>query len=217
MKTSQTSRKCVFFPPGFTLVELLTVICILSMLVALLSPVLKQARDKSKQLSCTNNLRQLHLAVMNYAQEHDEYIVPRYDGVNGQKGIWTGSLNCYLGKSGTYLDYQKGGYSPCYFCPADPAPFRFDPGYPLTSYCINYNISKCAIDSAPYRSLKLSEMSNHANIILFYDGAGAYHGYANNPGYRHNGGLQICYVDGHVEWRQTLPPSIPGDEPWGPH
>jgi len=56
---------------GFTLIELLVVIAIIAILAAILFPVFAKAREKARQSSCTNNLRQMIIGMQTYVQDHD--------------------------------------------------------------------------------------------------------------------------------------------------
>jgi prepilin-type N-terminal cleavage/methylation domain-containing protein/prepilin-type processing-associated H-X9-DG protein len=62
--------------PGFTLVELLVVIAIIALLAALLQPVLSLAKEKSRQVACLNNLKQLQTCAKLYSLDNDDFLLP---------------------------------------------------------------------------------------------------------------------------------------------
>jgi prepilin-type N-terminal cleavage/methylation domain-containing protein/prepilin-type processing-associated H-X9-DG protein len=61
---------------AFTLIELLVVIAIIAILASILFPVFAQARAKARQAACLSNTKQIGMAMLQYAQDYDEVIVP---------------------------------------------------------------------------------------------------------------------------------------------
>ena len=73
---------------GFTLIELLVVIAIIGVLAGLLLPALSKAKLKATMAACLNNQKQHALAMMLYADENNDLIVPFADG----GGFWSGPI-----------------------------------------------------------------------------------------------------------------------------
>ena len=61
---------------GFTIIELLVVIAVIAILIALLLPAVQQAREAARRAACSSNLKQLTLALHNYADVHGETLMP---------------------------------------------------------------------------------------------------------------------------------------------
>lgn len=96
---------------GFTLVELLVVIAIIGILIALLLPAVQAARETARRTSCTNNLKQITLALHNFHDTHKEFPVgspektcPDYEEIADWQYRWgpLAMLTPYMEKFNVY-------------------------------------------------------------------------------------------------------------------
>jgi len=94
---------------GFSLVELLVVITIIGMLVGLLMPALISARGRARVAQCTNNQKELGLAIIQY--ELAKQKLPGYtNAVNSTRVSWVPVLFPYLGRMDLWDGASKDGW-----------------------------------------------------------------------------------------------------------
>ena len=88
---------------AFTLIELLVVIAVIAILMAILMPALQRAREQGKRAACLNNLKQLQLAWIMYADENDDKLV------NGAAGF-----SDYSNPTWAYHDNETAWVEKCW-------------------------------------------------------------------------------------------------------
>ena len=110
---------------GFTLVELLVVIGIIALLIAILLPALKKARDASNVTKCASNLRQIAVAILSYAQDNRGRLLPSRvnpgDTIYPQGWFWSNqlvALNYLPSVKGVDASGQPNAGESVFYCPA---------------------------------------------------------------------------------------------------
>ena len=215
---------------GFTLVEMLVVIAVIAILSALLLPALGKAKESARRAVCLANLKQIHLAVANYADSFNDYLVPSgqdsgfaYNTIStawNQQLYWYTVIRDFLGSHRSFYCPNKAnglGY-------ASYAQTVFPAEMPSSFTCgLGYGIYVGACWMSPYGMIGGNEVkiysSNAArhcivgDLVYDYTSAIGISVLTTNPGWgawqghmpmslRPAGG-NCLYIEGNAKWVET--------------
>ncbi len=210
---------------GFTLIELLIVITIIAILAALLMPVFAQARGKARAAMCVSNEKQLGMALKMYAQDYDETLpLNYYPYIFGQPhphcdhSHWTAPVYPYHRNFQIFVCPDRPQWDTGYSC--------LTGGYLINGQLVPYSpppVSDAAIVQPADTILLLDSYAHPEDVdnwtgppglpdnnaaavcmTLWLANRGTCGQACCQELLRHQGGINVCFYDGHVKW---LPPT----------
>lgn len=197
---------------AFTLIELLTVIAIISILAAILLPVISSAREQARMIACTSTLRQLGIGVHLYAADHNDTTPPFIHPEQGVPVHHTASIVAEGRVFGRLLHENLGGHTTngylddvnLLFCPSLPESLYNDSGY-LRPQEINQTnpIERMGyvwiyFPATNPRDNSSVNLENPNRPFAFDFGARAYLFQEPLSRRSHTAGLNVLHVGGHV-------------------
>ena len=199
---------------NFTLIELLVVIAIIAILASMLLPALNQARERGKAASCTNNLKQIGMGFLQYANDFDSHwIIMREAHPDRWPQYLCGVIGNYLPldictcpttgyKLTGIMDYYKG-YGIRWYSNTDAIydEEQNQPGCVSLGWCKWY--IKLGLIRNPSSYLIMADAARPSDLL--YNGAEFFR---NSNGecfvaLRHTRRANAMFIDGHVQSQDT--------------
>jgi prepilin-type N-terminal cleavage/methylation domain-containing protein len=222
---------------AFTLIELLVVIAIIAILAAMLLPALSAAKKKAQGIQCQNNLRELTLGWIMYANDFSDNLMPMHGATNlnwcaGDMTILPDATNSILIINSLMYPYVKT--AAVYRCPADTSTFANraypygGPGTPrVRSMSMNAWLGGqvfASILSTPSQTLfsKLTNIRQPTEILVLLDenpatiNDGIFYTSVPSPSWTdvpatyHNDANGMSFADGHAIIKHWRDPAILG-------
>jgi prepilin-type N-terminal cleavage/methylation domain-containing protein/prepilin-type processing-associated H-X9-DG protein len=191
---------------GFTLIELLVVIAIIAVLAAVLLSVLAQARERARSTQCLDNLRQWGAAFRMYADDNNDYLPRRGQGVQTLVEIdrptdWFNALPPYFGLSSFQMMISNNTAPAAHTQSVFVCPTADNPGGTyFLSYGMNMNLCPWNLTTPT----KYQQVSQPVYVVALGDTPGAYSStYPSIQPYsivaRHAGQVNLLFLDGEVK------------------
>jgi prepilin-type N-terminal cleavage/methylation domain-containing protein/prepilin-type processing-associated H-X9-DG protein len=214
VRGTRTSR-AISGAKGFTLIELLVVIAIIAILAAILFPVFARARENARRASCSSNMKQIGLGMMQYTQDYDEGLpLPKLaDSPSTDYGRrWRGPIFPYVKSAQLFV------------CPSNTASANtMEPAVPAlnlpefkASYAASYNFLQAGtITQIQSTSTKISiaEDREGYSVVAPHHNVGQMSGRLFG---RHLQTFNVLYADGHVKSLRPVRTATPVNQ-WGRH
>jgi prepilin-type N-terminal cleavage/methylation domain-containing protein len=191
---------------GFTLIELLVVIAIIAILSAMVLAVLTQVRERGRSTQCLSNLRQWGIAFRMYADDNNDYLPRRGQGVQKLVQIdrptdWFNALPPYFSLSSfdTMVCNKTvpAAHAPSVFiCPSADNPG----GTYFLPYGMNMNLSPWILPSP----IRYSQVKEPEYVVAMAEALGPYAStYPSKQAYgivaRHNRRINLLFLAGEVQ------------------
>ncbi len=225
-------------PRAFSLVELLVVIAVIGILAALLLPALSAAKAKGQQTACSNNLRQLEVCWLMYANDNDAKLVPNVqivasNSVTPPLNTWAPgnvmlaaqATNSQLLRQGLMFPYTAD--TALYRCPADLSKSNGVPRVRSTSMngwigSLDMNLfygeptyqtfvkeNALAVKGASALWVFMDEHEGTIDDAWFKVTMNDSEPFFSFPATRHRRGYNLSFADGHVEHYTLRDPTTP--------
>jgi prepilin-type N-terminal cleavage/methylation domain-containing protein/prepilin-type processing-associated H-X9-DG protein len=223
---------------GFTLIELLVVIAVIAILAALLLPSLSHAKAQAQTVKCLSNLKQLQTAWHMYIGDNKDVAAPNMWEEDSAINVSSSAPGSWVVGNAQFdqtpSNIQSGVLYPyitsigVYHCPTDHSTVQGLPGLQrFRSYSMSCEFAGGGDGQevfGPFLVTKLTQMTNTSGLFLFLDedsqsiDDGAFGTYPfpstqwdNLPSSRHDQGVDLSFIDGHVQrWRWRWPKIFTG-------
>jgi len=219
----------------FTLIELLVTIAIIAILASMLLPSLSKAKEKSKQISCLSNLKQMGLFTNLYLQDNDSFFPPDYNPSPYESSYWPQLFLTYAGnspdkyKTAVCSNFDRGTFEE----ETERSTVTFNNYYVFASgrvfprYGYNHRALGCAGNAPGFsclaipRILRSTQVKKPSSLVELSDGSYIFISppswadfFGNYVVYMHGKNIDLLFTDGHASGANRSSEYFSGTKYW---